>query len=152
MSREILFRGKNADNGEWISGFYFQRQNPLTKDGLPIYHGIADLPPFGAEVIPETVGQFTGLTDNNRKNKKKIFEGDIVKAYFNFNPTDFVIGKVIFEYGTFKIRVTGTKKKGEFSKFTDDNIKAYAIENNFIDRGYLLEVIGNIHDNPELLN
>lgn len=151
--REILFRGKRTDNGEWICGncvvqgdkcFIDINISQMFDSAFFENHSFK-------EVIPETVGQYTGLTDNNRKNKKKIFEGDIVKAYFKFNPTDFVIGKVIFEYGTFKIRVTGTKKNGEFSKYTDDNIKAYAIENNFINRGYLLEVIGNIHDNPELL-
>lgn len=158
MSREFLFRGKTPSDyengiwGEWVEGFYTR----FNGEEHRIYSGYAetecgDYYPDYCNVLPETVGQYTGLTDNNRKNKKKIFEGDIVKAYFNFNPTDFVVGKVIFEYGTFKIRVTGTKKKGEFSKFTDDNIKAYAIENNFINRGYLLEVIGNVHDNPELL-
>ena len=78
--REILFRGKRIDTGEWIEGFYYRRPNPITKDGLPMYHGIADLTSFGAEVIPESVSEFTGLCD---KNGKRIFEGDIVRQDYS---------------------------------------------------------------------
>ena len=74
--RDILFRGKRIDNGEWIYGWYYQKQNPLTRDGRPIKHYISDLPPFGAEIDSETVGRYTGLKD---KNGKLIFEGDILQ-------------------------------------------------------------------------
>ena len=131
--REILFRGKRTDNGEWIEGFYYQRQNPLTINGLPIYHGIADFAPFGAEVIPETVGQYTGLSD---RNGIKIFEGDIV-SFERVNALGYItarIGEVKYydKLPIFYIFAT----TGDAWDWCDcENIK----------------VIGNIHDNPDLL-
>ena len=81
--REILFRGKRIDNGEWTQGAYFPKNDNYpatiyTDDGL------------GASVDPATVGQYTGLTD---KNGKKIFEGDIVVEYDFFGEI-FAMGPV----------------------------------------------------------
>ena len=130
--RNILFCGKRKDNGEWVEGGYFKE--PYTDKVYIICWNS-----FGLgynefiEVDPATVGQFTGLTD---KNGKKIFEGDIVRC---ISMTDMANMVVIFEYGEFRMVLCENYK---------DYIPGcgfYAIR--FFDK----EVIGNIHDNPELL-
>ena len=122
--REILFRGKRTDNGEWIEGYaamsggtFIICDNGLTYGGFIVY-----------EVIPETVGQFTGLTD---KNGVRIFEGDIVTGYFNHEK---IVGYIF--YG------------GNAQFFIQrDGIYGIGLDNS----DCWLEAIGNIHDNPELL-
>nr|DAI08569.1 MAG TPA: YopX protein [Caudoviricetes sp.] len=148
--REILFRGKGNRYGRWVEGFY----TPISTG-----HGMKDAIITGTDrncsiptlVVPETIGQYTGLTD---KNGKKIFEGDIIKAHFrpqNFKNSPYAIGSVVFENGTFKVVVHVSKNSIEYKVFEKEDIIAYSIEHNFLGRGYVLEVIGNNHDNPELL-
>lgn len=119
--REILFRGKK-DNGEWVYGAfyaYYDFKRTIVQILTDRTNGIPD----AYEVIPETVGQFTGLTDEN---SKKIFEGDIVKAI-----TCDVFGEC-FE-------AVVTADLDDFSLMLD------------IEYSNELEVVGNIHDNLELL-
>ena len=90
--REILFRGKRVDNGEWVEGFFVSQANDTyIFEPLQVNHGI-DIGGYldccrMQEVIPETVGQYTGLTD---KNGKKIFEN----GYFVIDEQTY---KVVFD-------------------------------------------------------
>lgn len=143
--REILFRGKQKDNGKWVYGNY------AVTDNNGKQHFVFQNKAFEFEVDSETVGQYTGLAD---KNGKKIFEGDIIKAYFNPQNSEnppYAIGSVIFDNGTFKVVVRVSKNSTEYKVFEKENIAAYSIEHNFLDRYYVLEVIGNTYDNPKLL-
>ena len=132
--REILFRGKRIDNGEWVYGYYIRYGwTHQEKDYVvPLY--ASDL--YAKEVIPETVGQYTGLTD---KNGKKIFEGDIIvckqEIAGNFIDSCVAIGFVEMKHSAFGLH----RKQGYYRPFKD------WLED------YEYEVIGNIHDNPELL-
>ena len=119
--REILFRGKRTDNGEWVQGC-FVSYSDYDDDKVNLIFSSNGNP---NTVIPETVGQYTGLTENG----KKIFEGDICKHRSNYSG-DFVISIV-------------TYTDGQFLSMADNNSGF-----NLSDK---LEVIGNVHDNPELL-
>lgn len=128
MNREILSRGKRTDNGEWVEGFYWK--DIWGDDTEYIYYDGESY-----KVIPDTVGRYTGLTE---KNGKKIFEGDIVKTkkfgkiigYVNVNGYD--IFRVVYVPAVFRLENT----RREF---------------NFVGNGTDYEVIGNIYDNPELM-
>lgn len=123
--REILFRAKRVDNGEWVEGDFVS--NKYILQGYRVERGFV-VPYNTFEVIPETVGQYTGLTD---KNGKKIFEGDIVRWTTS---TYYPIVIVEFFDGAFVIKNRGNHIKAPLYHYCR-----------------LVEVIGNIHDNPELL-
>ena len=143
--REILFRGKCVDTGIWYEGYYIHLHKTtycftsdydkhpdndihqivierMTDWGLPNQH-------YRVDVDPKTVGQFTGLAD---KNGKKIFEGDIVR-YMNKETMVVVWNKdsasFVIAYSAINFNYLATISNGHI----------------------YLEVIGNIHDNPELL-
>lgn len=124
--RTINFRGKRVDNGEWVYGDYHYRAGGV--------HCIIVMQPNDQgkvvyvvnQVAPDTVGQFTGLHD---KNGEEIYEGDV----YRFEHPDSV-NEVSYSIG------------GGFAGF--DFSPSFSDENTLTD----VEVIGNIHDNPELLN
>lgn len=133
--REILFRGKRKDNGEWIEGDFLQDKD-LEKCYIEYfdYYSSENGPQRDYcqdEVVADTVGQYTGLTD---KTGKKIFEGDIVKS-------GYIFGKVV--YATAQDGYEGMA--GFMVDDVNDGLQNY---DGFWHR---VEVVGNIHDNPELL-
>ena len=129
MSREILFRGKQVDNGEWTEGYLFKQWNRT----FLLWGMTGDIPNM-TEVIPETVGQFTGLTD---KNGKKIFEGDIVEFTDKYTRKK---GRAEIVFEDFKWKYSGCYYGG-------NPIVWLCISDGSIE----FEIIGDIHDNPELL-
>lgn len=127
--RIIKFRGKKIDNGEWLYGYYFKYGD--THNIVPDRYSSK---PFGYFYVhPETVGQFTGLND---KNGKEIYEGDICKL--NFNYSNDKIGTVYFEYGCFFVD----------DKHPSGNLPLRSFRES---KDNIIEIIGNIHDNPSLL-
>lgn len=135
MNREILFRGKRKDNGEWVYGSYkksFRSRDESRKHWIiqsAGHNGGALLIYERAEVLPETVGQFTGLTD---KNGNKIFEGDRI-IYLPYSD----IFKVYWSNETF-----GWQLECIDSSEGDDGWVEYLSGFDSKD----LEIIGNIHD------
>ena len=140
--REILFHGKRADNGEWVEGDVLQTKY---HSGHIEYQIMPQTPVSSAyPVLPETVGQYTGLTD---KNGKKIFEGDIVKTHYaNAQKSDF-IEQVVFHNGKFCAYFSNQLCK-QWANLYDGTEHLPQDKSVYMDS---VEVIGNIHDNPELM-
>ena len=129
--REIKFRGKRIANGEWVSGDLIENQGRFF-----IYHATSEttlkdednsIVVLAEEVNPDTVGQYTGLTDSDGT---EIYEGDIfqVKAY---EPRF----EVYFKNGVFEYRQIGSSNR------------PFPLRRIYFDSF----ILGNIHDNPELL-
>ena len=132
--REILFRAKRIDNGEWVEGQYAFILNPLTESGEPIKHLICNgTNIFNDEIDPETLCQYTGLKD---KNGKRIWENDIVGAWSEGKHT---IGRVKRRVDGLYIIYPSYQKQEFWGLCPDENGKT------------TVEVIGNILDHPELL-
>ena len=147
--REILFRGKDPETGKWYEGFYMALSDttycfeedyaahPENTKHYIVFDEMTDwcLPNrhLRAEVDPSTIGQYTGLND---KNGKRIFEGDVLRSrYDDLYPDDESIEVVKWFRSGWHIQ------QGEYSPdaMDGDGVMPYS------------EVIGNIHDNPELL-
>ena len=130
--REILFRGKRTHNGEWVYGDFVRgNERKSLRDSIFVYD--SETQSFNDyEINPSTLGQYTGLTD---KNGKRIFEGDIAKV---LQGKDKDIAYVGFENGAFMLY----PKTGNIYERT---LWSYWYND------WDVEVIGNVHDNPDLL-
>ena len=136
--REILFRGKTSD-GEWVEGSLSTEY--LKECGCVMISPTADT---CYKVDPETVGQYTGLTD---KNGVRIFEGDIIKTHYaNAQKSDF-IEQVVFHNGKFCAYFSNQLCK-QWANLYDGTEHLPQDKSVYMDS---VEVIGNIHDNPELI-
>lgn len=152
--REILFRGKRLDNGEWVEGAFLNDRDgafyicPAASDIS--YGDGGNRRRIGCwyKVDSSNVGQYTGLTD---KNGKRIFEGDIIRTHYaNTRNADFV-EQVVFHNGRFsslyKLRGPGN---GKMWANLPDSVPHLPLDKT----PYMewCEIIGNIYDNPELLD
>ena len=138
--REIIFRGKRLDNGEWVEGYFvnlwminYQKHQPIITDNNAVSY----------DVDPSTISQYTGLKD---KNGKRIFDGDILHiakiadalgGYYR-PPLDYHVNVVV---------------KWDLCAWMWETLcedKRYISFPNAWSH-YECEIIGNVHDNPELL-
>lgn len=128
MNRTIKFRGKSADNGKWITGYYYHEcgNTYIVEDRQSLSETSRNVPYV---VIPETVGQFTGLFDNNGK---EIYEGDIL--FMGNDEYENIYNKVGIKDGCFGYI---GEYSGELLPFCNYNVTE--------------EVVGNIYDNPDLI-
>lgn len=131
--REILFRGKSSYSCEWVEGYF-----SMEVGGVPYIQWLEYDDKYHEEVVEEcavildTVGQYTGLKD---KNGTRIFEGDIINDDSEYFTYSHPYGTIVYDSGEFLIAFD--------EAFEDvENLGAWAND---------IEVIGNVHDNPELL-
>ncbi|HIW33477.1 MAG TPA: YopX family protein [Candidatus Paenibacillus intestinavium] len=147
------FRGKRLDNGEWVEGYYlkydeteseqcaedfFDITKDITKDYIQVYSHFDCSHDHLHEVDGSTVGQYTGLRDNNGVD---IYEGDVVKtvALLNDHNQRGATSKVIVRY-----------YNGGYCLCFEGYESGTAIQSSFL-VSHEIEIIGNIHDNKELL-
>jgi len=124
--RQIEFRGKRKDNGEWVYGFYTEVTSyPNKEHYISTSKGLM-------KIIPETVGQFTGLTD---KNGKKIYEGDLCKV----------------DISRYDSRIKNRSYAITDVRWYDSGLILSGVTQDLWETGRI-EVIGSIHDNPELID
>lgn len=130
MNREILFRGKRVDNGEWVEGYYclgpYSGEPVIMRDDGSC-----------KKIDPSTRGEYTGLTD---RNGKRIFEGDIVQYPIEQGKhRDTNLHRVVFE------------RRGGSAYFGIVMDKDETWQFCLSVPAKLMEIVGNIHDNPELV-
>lgn len=138
MNREILFKAKRLDNGEWVEGCYQKRFDLDGSEKHFIFWSKSYTVWECVEIDSDTLCQYTGLTD---KNGKRIWENDIVKCkkYIcgNFGDYCIEVGYAEMKHGAFGLhRIKNDAYYRPFKDWLED---------------YEYEVVGNIFDNPELL-
>lgn len=152
--REILFKAKRKDNGEWVEGYYQKKYDLLGNEEHLIFHADSYTVWEYAEIDPETLCQFTGLCD---KNRNKIWKNDILMCHGN--PEDLV--KVAFgEFGVRNIETGSIVDKviGWYYEVVPTDVISRCepfcwsmpLTKDYICRCEM-EVVGNIFDNKELL-
>lgn len=156
--REILFHGKRTDNGEWVEGDVLQTRY---HSGHIEYQIMPQTPVSSAyPVLAETVGQYTGLTD---RNGKRIFEGDIVR----YNTYDDFDCQSVVKFGEYNQdgsagEYSASKCIGfyvdvdnficpDWCEYGSNCFSNYLKQQNILEVARYCEIIGNIHDDPELL-
>ena len=131
--REILFKGKRKDGGKWIEGYYQKRYYLLGNEEHLIFHADSYNVWEYAEVDPETLCQFTGLCD---KNGNKIWENDILMAHLDESyPEDTTYETVEWGFAGWVTHEANSTDRQYLDEFDTEHF----------------EVVGNIFDNPELL-
>ena len=157
--REVIFRGKRADNGEWVEGDLLQIKyynKPIVECKIMPQTPVSSAYP----VLPETVGQYTGLTD---RNGKRIFEGDIVR----YNTFDDFDCQSVVKFGEYNQdgsagEYSASKCIGfyvdvdnftcpDWCEYGSNCFSNYLKQQNILEVAQYCEIIGNINDNPELL-
>lgn len=152
MNREILFKAKRTDNGEWVEGSLVSAEENVrfilqskTKAFIP--KGTNTFCSVDCyEIDPQTLCQYTGLTD---KNGKKIWENDIVRYTFDY-PSETATENGLKERIS---SVFWSEWRGSWSVYADER-KGKGMNNDlfkYARNGNTVEVIGNIFDNPKLL-
>ena len=144
--RERISRGKRVDNGEWVEGFYVNVPEHYKHEMSGKSYIVSVNNGLFMEVVPETVGDYTGVRD---KNDKRIFEGDIVRLHYFYTAYDYnTLGAYEEEdtlVATIRIWDMGVgfdRADGKGCGYLHELIESPQDE---------IEVIGTIHDNPELL-
>ena len=161
--RQVLFRGKRIDNGEWVYGAYINMHHNdgrthihhfIIPDGSDMSYGVK-LEDILVAVDGETVCQYTGLTD---KNGKKIFEGDILEVFG-------IRGRVVQECGAFglyfpyginyeRLEIEIPHNNSPYFCYADNYISLWELWWNYEQDDnplYCAEIIGNVYENEELL-
>ena len=141
MNREILFKAKRKYSGEWVEGFVFEFKGEfyimeMTQTFMTAYYSeesVVDFNMRAIEIDPDTICQYTGLTD---KNGKKIWENDILKANLDESyPEDITYIKILWNECGFCVNENYSTDIWTLEKWDAEHF----------------QVCGNIFDNPDLL-
>lgn len=149
MMRKILFRGKCYDDGEWIFGSLLDDDIIVTKGAVEVDDDYINIVDEWSSVLTKTVGQYTGMKDSTGK---MIFEGDILEfddlgeeGYEYKEGFDFInTASVVFIKGRFELENFWSNNSGVMEEMGNDHDEFMGVFSGS-------KIIGNIHDNPELL-